>query len=203
LLTSLDLPENLSAISIEAFAQCCNLTISKAPSFQYHFFDNNFRGLQGKLIESGFSLDNPNDAMQGQRTTHTLEGASSSTVYTGMAHSSDMCYNWNVWARVKDGDGRLPLFTAAARSLKWSYLRLIFNANMPVVNEIDVLTGLPLFMLDATGPTSDIESIYNLLKECPAAISIINNKRDNSSTDSRRKRVCEFSQDNISKIHKT
>ena len=42
---------------------------------------------------------------------------------------------------------------------------------MPVVNDTDVLTGLPLFMLAGIGQTSDIESIYNLLKECRAAIS--------------------------------
>jgi len=85
-------------------------------------------------------------------------------------------YNeWKGWARLRGMDGRLPLFTAAAKSLKWSYLRQIFIANMPVVNKIDVLTGLPLFMLAAIGPNSDLESIYNLLKECPAAISISSN----------------------------
>lgn len=78
LLSSVDLPEKVSAISIEAFAQCYHLTIIKALSFQYHSFDNNFRGFQDKLIESGFSLDDPKD------TTHTLEGALS-TVHTGMA----------------------------------------------------------------------------------------------------------------------
>jgi len=85
--------------------------------------------------------------------------------------NTEMYYEWKTWARLRGADdGRLPLFTAAARSLKWSYLKQIFAANMPVINEIDVLTGLPLFMLAATGQTSDIESIYNLLKELPAAI---------------------------------
>jgi len=32
-----------------------------------------------------------------------------------------------------------------------------FIANMPVVNDIDELTGLPLFMLAAIGENSDIE----------------------------------------------
>ena len=51
----------------------------------------------------------------------------------------------------------------------------IFNAYMPVIHEIDVISGLPLFMLAATGPTSNIESAYNLLKEYPVAISIHQN----------------------------
>ena len=39
---------------------------------------------------------------------------------------------------------------------RWSYLSQIFMANMSIVNEIYVLTGLPLFMLAAARPTSDI-----------------------------------------------
>merc|ERR1740139_2130526 len=92
----------------------------------------------------------------------------------------DMYYIWKAWANLRGVDGRLPLFTAAAISLKWSYLRQIFIANMSVVYEIDLMTGLPLFMLAATGPTSDIESVYNLLKENPAAINIMNNRHQSS-----------------------
>lgn len=51
---------------------------------------------------------------------------------------------------------RLPLFTAAARSIKWSHVKLVFGANMPVIREGDALTGLPLFMLAAAGPASDL-----------------------------------------------
>ena len=67
-------------------------------------------------------------------------------------------------------------------------MKQIFTSNMPVVNEIDVLTGLPLFMLAATGPTSDIESVYNLLKEYPSAINIMSNRHDKHSTKRTRKR---------------
>jgi len=45
---------------------------------------------------------------------------------------------------------------------------------MPVINEIDVVTGLPLFLLAATGPACDIESVYNLLKEFPSAVNNMN-----------------------------
>jgi len=79
-------------------------------------------------------------------------------------------YDWNTWAKMLGADGRLPVFTAAGRSLKWSHTRRIFTANMPAVQETDALTGLSLFMLAGVGPTSDIESVYNLLKEYPQAI---------------------------------
>ena len=61
-------------------------------------------------------------------------------------------------------DGRLPLFAGAERSLKWSYMEKIFTVNMPVMQEVDALSGLPIFMLAAAGPDSDIEAVYNTLK---------------------------------------
>jgi len=74
---------------------------------------------------------------------------------------------------------------------------------MPVVNEIDVLTGLPLFMLAATGPTSDIESVYNLLKEYPSAMNIMNNRPNTHSTGRIRKRGrVEFVQTSNAKMPK-
>jgi len=68
-------------------------------------------------------------------------------------------------------DGRLPLVAAARKSLKWYYTKQIFTANMPVINEIDPVSGLPLFLIAAVGPASDIESVYNLLNEFPEIIS--------------------------------
>jgi len=72
----------------------------------------------------------------------------------------------------RDEDGRTPLCTAAARSLKWADMKLIFAANMPMIYQIDGMTGLPIFMLSAVGQASDMESIYNLLKEFPSAIDV-------------------------------
>eukprot|EP00555_Chaetoceros_dichaeta_P009036 CAMPEP_0198254632 /NCGR_PEP_ID=MMETSP1447-20131203/4899_1 /TAXON_ID=420782 /ORGANISM="Chaetoceros dichaeta, Strain CCMP1751" /LENGTH=146 /DNA_ID=CAMNT_0043940743 /DNA_START=363 /DNA_END=803 /DNA_ORIENTATION=- len=91
-----------------------------------------------------------------------------------------------LWARARGSDGRLPLVHAAAiRSLKWSHMSLVFNAYMPGINEIDMLTGLPVFVLAAAGPNSYIESVYKLLREYPPAMSFI----DRSTTSSPRKRV--------------
>jgi len=81
------------------------------------------------------------------------------------------------WGGKKDKKScRLPLCTAAARSLVWVDMKKIFAVNMPAIHEMDELTGLAVFMLAAVGPTSDIESIYNLLKEYPSAIGFTNNR---------------------------
>ena len=46
----------------------------------------------------------------------------------------------------------------------------VFSVHMPAIYEVDLMTGLPVFMLAAAGPRSDIESVYNLLREYPPAI---------------------------------
>jgi len=111
-------------------------------------------------LKANYSQTDPNYILLGIRTTPCWKTQGETLMY----------YNWKLWAKINGADGRLPLFAAAARSLKWFHVRQIFNANMPLIQEIDVLTGLPVFMLAAVGPTSDMESIYNLLKEYPSAI---------------------------------
>ena len=88
-------------------------------------------------------------------------------------HKRAMYYEWKTWASLRDIDGQLPLFIAAVISMKWSFIRQNFKVNMPVVNEIDLLTGLPIFILAAAGSGSNLESTYNLLKEHSAAIMIM------------------------------
>ena len=76
-----------------------------------------------------------------------------------------------VYARTRNRDGRVPLHTAAAVSLNWEDTKLIFMANMPAIYDIDVVTGLPLFMLAAVCLNSDIESAYRLLRDNPFVCS--------------------------------
>jgi len=169
------LPKNLTLISFRTFQGCVNLTTIEASSFSITTLDNStLDGFKNVLINAGFSTSNPDDIIYDrQRMYHVFE---------------DMYYDWKRWARTRDVDGRFPIFTAAARGLKWSYMKQIFNSNMPVVNEIDALTGFPLFMLAATGPTSDMESVYNLLKECPSVINIMNNRHGKHSSQRLRKK---------------
>jgi len=159
-LTSVYLPENLVTISLTAFEGCCRLATIETPSFpttnkEVLGFDFDFGGFRKVLVEAGFSLSNPDDILFKR---HNQLGQK--TYY----------YNMNTWARTKGEDGRLPLCTAAAMALKWVDIKRVFLVNMPAVQEVDEITGLPLFILAAIGPTSDIESIYRLLIENPCAI---------------------------------
>jgi len=172
-LTSIYLPENLHSISCNAFHGCVKLRAIKASSFATTTLNNTTdRGFKDVLINAGFSTSNPCDIISDHQT-----------------YGNRLYYDWKRWARTRGDDGRLPLFTAATKEvMQWSKMKRIFTSNMPAVNEIDVVTGLPLFLFAATGPFSDIESVYNLLKEVPAAMNIINNRLDTSSTERTRKR---------------
>jgi len=110
------------------------------------------------LVKAGFSPGDPNDFL------------------CGKPMQNSMYYDWKTWAKTHGVDGRSPAFTSVARSLKWIHIKQIFTAHMPVIQEIDELTGLSLFMLAAAGPTSDIESVYHLLKEHPAVIKEMNHE---------------------------
>jgi len=158
------LPENLLSISLNAFYGCVKLSAIEASSFSTTTLNNNtLDGLKDVLINAGFSTSNPCDIISDHQK---------SPINHRVYH--DWYYDWKRWARKRGADGRFPLFTAAAKGVQWSKMRQIFTSNMPVINEIDVVTGLPLFLLAATGPTCDIESVYNLLKECPSAVTITN-----------------------------
>jgi len=79
--------------------------------------------------------------------------------------------NMKLWTRTHNENSRSPLMIAAAMSLKWRNIKYIFNAYKPAIYEYDdKMTGLPVFMLAAVGPNSDIESVYRLCKEHPSAL---------------------------------
>lgn len=82
-----------------------------------------------------------------------------------------MYYDPKTWGKTRGPDRRLPLCTAAVKSLSWIYTRKAFDVNMLAIYEVDKVTGLPLFMLAAVGKGSDIECVINLLKEYPSAIN--------------------------------
>ena len=73
-------------------------------------------------------------------------------------------------------------------SLKRIYIEKIFTAYMPVIYKTDVLLGLPFSMLVAVGPTSDIGSVFNLLKEYPAVVNITSQRHTSIFTDNTIKR---------------
>jgi len=101
--------------------------------------------------------------------------------------------NWRVCARTKNDEGRLPLFIASQQNAKWSDgLCNILNGYGAAIEDADVATGLEAFMLAAAGKESDVETIYNLLLDHPAAINpyviLPQKQNDHSSELKKRKR---------------
>jgi len=174
-LTSVHLPTNLTAISLLVFEGCSKLTAIKASSFSTTTFSNSPGEFEDLLVKGGFSNINLEFILYGG------DGSGSSS-------GSDMYYNMRAWGRKKDKNSyRLPLCAAAAKSLAWVDVKKIFAVNMPAIHDVDDLTGLPVFMLAGIGPTSDIESVYNLLKEYPTAGGLMNNNHLNALTGTTRK----------------
>ena len=69
-----------------------------------------------------------------------------------------------IWGRkINDTSERLLLFTVAEKMLKGRH-ETVFAVNVPMVNGIDGLTGLPVFVLATVGPKINIKSVYNFLK---------------------------------------
>jgi len=80
--------------------------------------------------------------------------------------------NWKICSRMKNALGRLPLFTAAEQSIKWSDgLFNILEGYGAAIEESDTPTGLEAFMLAGIGENSDMETVYKLLENHPAAIN--------------------------------
>jgi len=155
-LTSIDLPTTLTAISLTAFEGCFSLASLKTSSFSTTgVMATNSGRFKDVLVEAGFSPVNPSEILYG---------------YDKIPWIGGMYYDINTWAKTRGEDGRSPLCTAAEKALKWVDMKVIFAGNMPAIHEVDTVTGLPLFMLAAVGSSSDMESVYHLLKEFPSAI---------------------------------
>jgi len=115
------------------------------------------------LREAGFTPGDPNEILNGAELKYVRGDVQK---YKGITY-----FDRKKWASQNSRvDGRLPLITAAIQSRKWKYVKQVFDLYMPVIEGKDGLTGLPLFMLAAIGGDSDFESVYNLLREYPAAI---------------------------------
>jgi len=167
-LTSIELPEKLIAISNQAFQGCSGLTtitlrssgdaLVKTASFSTINFNSAGVSFREILIGAGFSLHNPD---------YIIYERPAEIQFQTIDPDEMMYYDIKQWARTRNVDSRLPLFTAAAKSMRWDDMETIYDNNMPAIYEVDALTGLSSFMLAAVGPTSDINCIYNLLKNNP------------------------------------
>jgi len=80
--------------------------------------------------------------------------------------------NWGVYSKLKNHQGRLPLFIALEQKITWyDGVAMILKGNGAAIENIDPKTGLDSFMLAAIGSNSSLEIIYRLLLDHPAAIN--------------------------------
>jgi len=176
------LPEALAAVSLDAFQGCCALTtIHTPPSFTTataasRGIDNDIVSWRNVLLKEQFYP---------LQLSHVLDNGQSKP----SQHS--MYYDWKTLAKnTYKSSGRYPLSIAAEKSIRWSssvsssgagdtgggggggggWLQKLFVAYMPAIEVCDCGSGLWTFMLAAVGRTSDLETVYQLLREYPAAI---------------------------------
>lgn len=93
--------EKLTTIS-EAFEGCSEFTTNEMLSFCIIMFDNSPYEFRNLLIKAGFSPYHADN------------------IFLPNVEKTGMFYNMTTWTRTRGIDGRLPLFTAAAKSLKWN-----------------------------------------------------------------------------------
>jgi len=96
--------------------------------------------------------------------------------------------NWRIYSKVRNEQGRLPLFIALEQNVTWfdGGLCKILKGYGASIEYTDTVTGLEAFMLAAVGTNSNLETVYKLLQDHPAAINpyvimpyhpVINRKR--------------------------
>jgi len=87
-------------------------------------------------------------------------------------HKNDkiaMFANWNTYAKQKNEQGRLPLFTALSEGVTWyDGVGSILKGNGAAIETVDVVTALQAFMV--AGTSSSLETVFLLLQDHPAAI---------------------------------
>jgi len=165
-LHSVRLPESLSSISLDTFQGCYALTTIHAPS---------------SFTETTGTITNEINNWRKTLRAEQFYPIQLSHVLAGQLKSFQQCvyYDWKTLAKKPYGSsGRTPLCLAAENSVKWSgktgWLRNIFVAYMPAIEVCDGATGLWSFMLAAVGQKSDLETVYELLREYPAALHSLN-----------------------------
>ena len=102
--------------------------------------------------------------------------------------------NMESWSKTKDENCRVPLMTSAAISLDWKYMEKIFNLNRTAIYDTDdAVTGLPVSLLAAVGPNSNLESVYRLCKEYPPVLmqTSLHSPLHNKRCEKKRKRKCD------------
>ena len=182
LLRSIKLPSTITSLGDGVFCRCSSLHSITLPSSIKSLGNGVFYGcsslesitLPPTIISLGYgvfyecsSLKSINIPWSSASNTNSKSGS----LLIHALHEMKPC-NIKSWSRTRNEDGRSTLCTVVTTSMKWIYIKKIFDANMPAVYENDAWTGLSPFMLAAVGVNSDLESIYRLCRENPAAMSL-------------------------------
>jgi len=186
-LSTIKLPQNLIYIWYDTFYGCSNLTsieVHPSQSFvvitnqvydrieddeedneDYSFINEKLGTLDDVFRKRSFS---PTSQKVCRRLGMSTEDAT--TIELNMYDK--VFVNWKIYSKKKNHESRLPLFTASEQNIKWSDgLFNILEGYGAAIEEADTVTGLEAFMLAGIGRNSDMEAVYMLLQDHPAAIN--------------------------------
>jgi len=196
-LHDIKIPPSVTSIEYGAFAMCTGLTQVKLPPFltqisAYSFAHcNSLKSVEASLdhpssssVFTTIAIRNRNSIAEALKKSNFHPFHLENVLNGEFDIDPDATYfDWKVYARIRnERNGRLPLLSAVDRGLKWSslspfsslgWLRLIFEAYMPAIEESDSrVTGLQAFMLAAAREDSNLETVYSLLRLNPIAVMV-------------------------------
>jgi len=174
---SMTLPPTTKVIACNLFHNCSNLSsielqschpyiIIKRPSSVKNLTIN---GKIGTLYQV---LHNTTSVSAISQKLHKLLEMNTIIKDLNLRRHDKIHVNWRQYAKMKNQQGRLLLFTALEQSINWSDgLSNILQGNGAAIENTDVITGLEAFMLAAVGSNSNMETVFRLLQDHPGAIN--------------------------------
>jgi len=184
-LSTIKLPPRLTSIEYITFHGCSNLTaVDVHPSLPFLFITNKDRAVYGDKYYDSYSTINKKlgklaDVFRNKRSfslisqqVYKLLGMGNENYYGTLGNDDHVFVNCRILSQTKNKQGRLLLFTASEKNIKWSDgLCNILESYGAAIEEVDAVTGLEAFMLAGIGDESDMETVYKLLQDHPAAIN--------------------------------
>jgi len=176
-LSTFSLPSKIARIHYDAFNHCSNLkSIELESSLPYIVIEypDAFR-LDSEIINENLGILEYVFMRNGlcpilPKTLLRLGLTNLNDIYHDEFHS--IFVNWRVCSKIKTREGRFFLFTAIEKHISWRCgLSAVLQGNGAAIEDKDVVTGLEAFLLAAVGPYSDLETVFKLLQDHPAAIN--------------------------------
>jgi len=171
---TIKIPTSITEIESNIFYKCSELHRIEVNSCLPYIIVKNIRCRGGRInrrLGTVHNVFNNNKSLcRISKRVSSLIGIGDNDVHT--TYDDSVFVNWKFYSKLKNESGQLPLFTASERSLKWSDgLCKILEANGGAIEDVDETTGLEAFMLAAVGIKSNMETVYRLLLDHPAALN--------------------------------